>query len=41
MAQTAITYQGELLDDSGPANGTVAMEFMLYDDEAGTDLPGP
>ena len=40
MAQTAITYQGELLDDSGPANGTVAMEFMLYDDEAGTDLLG-
>ena len=40
MAQTAITYQGELLDDSGPANGTVQMEFMLYDDEAGTNLLG-
>jgi hypothetical protein len=39
---TAFTYQGQLNDASGPANGTYDLRFTLFDaDTAGTVVAGP
>lgn len=38
IAETAITYQGQLQDGGGPFNGTVDMSFALHED-ATDDLP--
>jgi len=35
---TAFTYQGRLLDDDQPANGTYEMEFKLYDSAADPNI---
>lgn len=36
LADTTITYQGQLQDGGGPVDDTVVMEFLLYADETAT-----
>ena len=38
---TAFTYQGRLIDSSGPANGNYDLRFILYTADAGGSQMGP